>query len=231
LSVLAQALIVYETLKISIPVIVDSALGRLDRSRVDRRLKSWGQRVLDISDLKLDVEGVDAIDWSRAYIVLSNHQSLLDIPVVAVTVPGSLRFVAKKELFRVPIWGRAMRQSGIISLDRGDRESAIRSLRAAAETLRQGIHIWMAPEGTRSLDGKLGKLKKGGFVLAMDTGARILPMAISGTLNVRRKHERNLVKGVHARVVFGAPIEVAGRDRDGLMAEVEAFYRANVPGA
>jgi 1-acyl-sn-glycerol-3-phosphate acyltransferase len=226
--VLAQARIVLWTAKISLATVADAALGRLDRETVDRRLKRWGQAILDIAEMTLDVRGRDAVDWSQAYIVMSNHQSLIDIPVVAVTVPGSLRFVAKKELFRVPVWGSAMRAAGIISIDRANRDSAIASLRGAGDSLRSGVHIWIAPEGTRSLDGHLGTLKKGGFVLAMETGTPILPVVIDGTRHARKKHVREIVKGVHATVTFGQPIPVAGKDRDALMREVESFFRAGL---
>jgi 1-acyl-sn-glycerol-3-phosphate acyltransferase len=205
-AVLIEARIVYETAKISIPTMLEGALGSLGRDAVDRRLRSWGQACLDAAAMTLDVRGRDAVDWSRAYVVMSNHQSLFDIPVIAVTVPGSLRFVAKKELFRVPIWGRAMR---------------------AAEIIRSGINIWIAPEGTRSITGAIGPLKKGGFMLALDTATPILPMAISGTRLARKKHGRTIQKGVRVDVRFGQPISVEGRDRDQLMAEVDAFLRAN----
>jgi len=225
--VLTEARIVYETAKISISTVIEAAFGRLDRETVDRRLRSWGQACLDVADMKLTVHGRDAVDWSRAYVVMSNHQSLFDIPVIAVTVPGSLRFVAKKELFRVPIWGRAMRDSQIISIDRQNRRSAMESLREAAEVIHSGIHIWIAPEGTRSHDGRIGKLKKGGFLLAIDTATPILPMTISGTRLARKKHERTIQKGVEVDVRFGQPISVEGRSRDDLLAEVEGFFVAN----
>jgi len=226
--VLTEARIVYETAKISVPTVLEGALGRLDRATVDRRLQSWGRAVLEIAAMRLDVRGRDAVDWSRAYVVMSNHQSLFDIPVIAATVPGSLRFVAKKELFRVPIWGQAMRAARIISIDRQNRRSAIESLREAGEVLHSGINIWIAPEGTRSYDGTLGPLKKGGFLLAIDTGTPILPMTISGTHNARRKHERGIQKGVRVEVTFGQPLSVEGKTRDELLAEVEAFLRANL---
>lgn len=223
-----EARIVYETAKISVPTMIEGALGRLDRGTVDRRLQSWGRRVLEIAEMRLDVQGRDAVDWSRAYVIMSNHQSLFDIPVLAAAVPGSLRFVAKKELFRVPIWGQAMRAARIISIDRQNRRSAIESLREAGEVLHSGIHIWIAPEGTRSYDGKIGPLKKGGFMLAIDTGTPILPMTISGTHNARRKHERGIQKGTRVEVVFGQPLAVEGKTREELLADVEAFFRANV---
>src|SRR5262249_7037955 len=112
--------------------------------------------------------------------------------------------------------------------DRQNRRSAIDSLREAGEVIHSGIHIWIAPEGTRSFDGTLGPLKKGGFMLAIDTGTPILPMAISGTHNARRKHERGIQKGVRVEVTSGQPLPVEGKTRDDLVAELETFLRANI---
>jgi 1-acyl-sn-glycerol-3-phosphate acyltransferase len=223
--------IVLETLKVSLPTLFYGAIGRLDRDTTDQRLRNWGQALLDLSDLALDLEGREAIDWTRAFVVMSNHQSLYDIPALAVAVPGSLRFVAKKELFRVPIWGRAMREAGIIPVDRQNREKAIDSMKVAADAVRQGIHIGIFPEGTRSPDGRLLPLKKGGFMVALETGTPIVPIAISGTKDAWRKHQRTPLKGLRARVRFGAPIEVAGKSRDELMEEVRAYFVENVEGA
>jgi 1-acyl-sn-glycerol-3-phosphate acyltransferase len=229
LEVLRSALIVYDTLATSAATMLDAVRGRLDRRSVDHRLRSWADDVLRHADLRLTVEGAHDVDWSRAYVIMSNHQSLLDIPAVASAVSGSLRFIAKKELFRIPVFGPAMRAAGIISIDRGDRGRAIASLRSAATALREGVHIWIAPEGTRSPTGSLGKLKKGGFVLAIDTGAPILPVAITGTRDALPAGKGLAVRGgAHARVRFGRPIEVTGRSREELMRAVEIFLTENV---
>jgi 1-acyl-sn-glycerol-3-phosphate acyltransferase len=206
--------------------VVDSVRGRLDRERVDRRRSWWAARCIGHAGLRFEVHGAEAIDWSRAYVVMTNHQSYLDIPVITAAVRGSLRFIAKKELFRVPVFGPAMKAAGIISIDRQNRSRAIESLREAAEELREGVSIWIAPEGTRTRDGSLGRLKKGGFVLAMETGADILPAAISGTAEAMPR-SGGLRRGVKASVTFGSPIAVPGRPREALMADVEAFLRAH----
>ncbi len=229
-AVLRSALIVYDTLKVSADAILAAARGRLDRATTDRYLRRWGDDVLRHADLRLTVENAASIDWSRAYVVMSNHQSLLDIPAIAVAVPATLRFVAKKELFRIPVWGPAMRAAGIIEIDRGHRERAISSLREAAQAVREGVNIWIAPEGTRSGSGELGKLKKGGFVLAHDTGAPILPLVVSGTRDAMPARGLTVHAGKRARVTFGQPIEVAGRKREEIMADVEAFLRKGLAG-
>jgi 1-acyl-sn-glycerol-3-phosphate acyltransferase len=227
-GVLDVAYIVYQTARISVPTVVDSITHRLTRARVDERLHSWGRRIVDRVDMRLEVEGADAVDWSRTYVIMSNHQSYLDIPVLALVIPGSLRFVAKQELFRVPIFGPAMRAGGIVEVDRGDHHQAVASLKRAGEAMRGGINVWIAPEGTRSRSGQLGRLKKGGFVLAKETGISILPLTIDGTRNVMRPDSLRIQRGVPVRVRFGAAIDPAPLSRDELVQRVEGFFRATL---
>jgi 1-acyl-sn-glycerol-3-phosphate acyltransferase len=138
---------------------------------------------------------------------MSNHQSLHDIPVLYCTVPGRVRMVAKKELFDVPIWGRAMRASGFICIDRSDRTQAIESLRASESLLTAGTRVWIAPEGTRSDTGELGPFKSGGFRMALDTGCRILPIAIEGTRHVLPARKVVVRRGHHVVVTMLPPID------------------------
>jgi 1-acyl-sn-glycerol-3-phosphate acyltransferase len=227
--VLTQALLVYETLKVSVPTVAESYSGGCQPEVINRRLKSWGEACVRHAALDVTFDNAGSVDWSRTYVIMSNHQSYLDIPVLAVAVEGRVRFIAKKELFKVPVWGHAMTAAGIISIDRQNRERAIASLRIAAETLRSGLNIWIAPEGTRSRTGALGPLKKGGFLLAMETGAEILPMVVSGTLAAWPKDSLQIERGKKVHVTFGSPIPVARRTRDELMREVEGFLRAHLP--
>jgi len=226
--VLTQALLIYETLRISAPTVVESIVGHVESDTVDRRLRSWGESCVRHAAMDLQILGRERVDWSHAYVMMSNHQSYFDIPALSMATSGKVRFIAKKELFRVPIWGPAMRAAGIISIDRQNRERAIASLRVAAETLRRGSNIWIAPEGTRSVDGKLGPLKKGGFVLALETGAPILPVAVVGTRDAWTPRTLDIRRGVKAQVIFGDPIPTSGRTRPELMAEVETFLRAHL---
>jgi 1-acyl-sn-glycerol-3-phosphate acyltransferase len=211
--VLTQALLIYDTMRASVPTLVEGILGRIEPRAIDERILRWGSDCVRHAGLEIDVEGKQRVDWSRSYVVMTNHQSYLDIPAIAVALDGKVRFVAKKELFRIPVFGPAMKAAGIVRIDRQNREAAIASLREAAAALRgAGHHIWIAPEGTRSLDGKLGPLKKGGFVLAVDTGAPILPAAVIGTRDAMRpKGGWTIRRGVRARIVFGAPVETTGR--------------------
>jgi 1-acyl-sn-glycerol-3-phosphate acyltransferase len=121
-----------------------------------------------------------------------------------------------------------MRQARIVEVDRSNRERAIASLRQAGELLRTGIHVWIAPEGTRSRDGKLGTMKKGGFILAHDTGTPILPIAISHTRDVLAPKSATIRRGVRVKVVFGKPVEVDGKRPEDLMERVRSFLEAQV---
>jgi 1-acyl-sn-glycerol-3-phosphate acyltransferase len=217
--------IVLETFRISLPTVIDAMFGRLTREKVDARLRSWSRRVLTRIEAQLDIRGRDEIDWSRPYIVMSNHQSHFDIPIACATVPGSLRFVAKKELYGIPIFGQALRQAGMIRIDRANRKKAIESLKLAADTIQQGVSVWIAPEGTRSRSGEIGELKKGGFFLAAETGTPIVPLVIDGAYDILPPKTRRIRKGVPVKVTFGKPIEAAGRKRDEIMEEFARFYR------
>jgi 1-acyl-sn-glycerol-3-phosphate acyltransferase len=115
------------------------------------------------------------------WIVLCNHQSLFDIPALIATLPGSFRIVAKRELFRIPIFGWALRLAGFVGIDRSRRDRAIASLARGAREIENGRSLVMFVEGTRSPDGHLGPLKKGPFHLAQQTGARLLPVTFSGS--------------------------------------------------
>jgi len=220
---------VYQVARITAPTVMEAMVGAGSRADHDRRLHDFARRVVARTRIQLDVVGAEKVPLDRAFVYMSNHQSHMDIPVLYATVPSpSLRMVAKTELFRIPAFGRAMRAAEFVEVDRADRESAVDSLRRAGEILASGVSVWIAPEGHRSRDGALGPLKKGGFYLARDTATAILPVALSGTRHVLPPDSRRMNPNVPVRVVFGAPIETAGRDIPDLMASVQSFLEAHV---
>ncbi len=208
----------------SVPIATDLAAGRLTREGVDRRARRFGERTLALLDVQLTVEQLAPLPESGGCVYMFNHQSHLDIPVLYATLPSpTIRFVGKAELFQIPVWGAALRAAEFIEIDRGDREQAVRALTRAADLVREGVCIAIAPEGSRSRDGRVGPLKKGGFHLAIATGAPIVPVAIRGTIDILPRGARAMRAGVPVRVVIGAPIEVTGRTVESLLAEVAAF--------
>jgi 1-acyl-sn-glycerol-3-phosphate acyltransferase len=176
---------------------------------VHRVGRAWGRSILMGSGVRVSVTGIERIDTGRPYIFMSNHQSNFDIPVLLGHLPVQFRWLAKAELFRIPVFGRAMRGAGYISIDRADRAAAFDSLHQAAEKIRQGVSILIFPEGTRSLDGFLRTFKKGGFVLAIQAGVPIVPVVVRGTFDIMPKH-RLLIRPRDVTVDVGAPIAVEG---------------------
>jgi 1-acyl-sn-glycerol-3-phosphate acyltransferase len=218
-----------ETLAISAPTVLDALLRRVTIQACDERLARWSRRLLEQADVRLETRGLEdvlaAMRPGETFVVMSNHRSLYDIPVLFQAFPRTLRMVTKAELFRIPIWGPAMRAAGFIEIDRKNRARAIASLKVAKETLAQGVHVWIAPEGTRSRDGSLGSFKKGGFMLALETGCRILPVGLVGTEQILPKHDAAIRTGARVEARFGAPIDPAPfgeQGRDALTAAVRA---------
>lgn len=218
------------TLRASVPTMLDGLLGRVDRGVIDRRIDVWSRALLDELGVRVRIHGAENLrGWTPA-VVMSNHQSHYDIPVLFQVIPAPLRMIAKAELSRIPIWGRAMRAAGIVFVDRGDRARAIASLELAKRELAQGVSIWIAPEGTRSRDGALGPFKKGGFVLAEEVGAGIVPVTISGTREVLPANSLDTRCGVEVQVTVHPRVDPrAYPDRDALIAAVRARIASALP--
>jgi len=192
----------------------------------------WSRSILAASRVKVTVKNLSYIDPARSYIYMSNHQSAFDIPVLLAYLPVQFKWLAKAELFKIPIFGFAMRRAGYISIDRSNRRSAIVSLRKAAEMIRNGVSVIIFPEGTRSRDGHIRPFKKGGFVLAVDSGVPVVPIIIHGTREILTKKTLHIKPG-QVVLEIEKPIESADYNRktkDQLLKRVsrvisEAFYK------
>jgi len=130
---------------ISFPTVVDGALGRVTKESCDERLDSWGKKIVARARMEVEVVGRENLVPGQTYLVMSNHQSHYDIPVMFYVMGANLRMITKAELFRVPVWGPAMRESGFIAIDRSNRARAIESLDIAKRSLARGVHIWVRP--------------------------------------------------------------------------------------
>jgi 1-acyl-sn-glycerol-3-phosphate acyltransferase len=231
-SALVLPLQLAETFRVCAPTVVDAALGRVRRDVVDRRLDEWANHAVRLADARLEVRGLEHVSAERTHLLMSNHQSAYDIFTLFVAFPHSMRMVAKKEMFRLPIMGSGMLAAGFVSLDRGDHQKAVATLERAKEVMASGINIWIAPEGTRSTDGQLLPFKKGGFVMAQQTGTPILPVTIDGTRDVLPAKDFRVRKGQRVRITFHAPVDPARfgpERRDELMSEVRGAIGSALP--
>ena len=146
----------------------------------------WGMSIIRLgvraAGVRVRVEGVENVPAGESCIFLSNHVSNLDPPVLLPVIPGTTSVFLKKSLMKIPLLGTAMRIGKFVPVSRGhSREEAQKSVEAAAEALRSGLHITIFPEGTRSPDGNLLPFRKGAFFLAAETGAAMVPIVIRGT--------------------------------------------------
>lgn len=168
----------------------------------------WGRLLLLGAGVKVIVKDQENIDPNRSYIYMSNHQSNFDIPVLLAYLPVQFRWLAKVELFSIPIFGFAMKRAGYISIDRSDRKAAILSLNRAAKIIRDGTSVLIFPEGTRSRDGNIRPFKSGGFILAIDSGVPIVPVIIHGTFPIMPKNRLQIRSG-EVVLEIKKPVETA----------------------
>jgi 1-acyl-sn-glycerol-3-phosphate acyltransferase len=197
----------------------DDGEGRL-AYRVGRL---WTYLVLKTAGVRLKVSGLDRLDASRPYIFIANHQSHIDIPVLVQSLLGfQLRWIAKKTLGYIPFFGWALLASRHILIDRADRAAAMASLTKAKKKLAAGISVVIFPEGTRGFHGRLGRFKRGAFLLAIKSKTPIAPVTISGSWRILGKKQWRLKSG-EIEVFVHEPIAVArlgGKDSQDLMERV-----------
>ena len=179
----------------------------------------WARLVLTICGVRLKVSGDPKLRSDVPYVFFANHQSHIDIPIVLAALPVSFRFAAKKELFRIPFLGWHLRRSGHIPVDRHNPHAAVKSFRGASERLRAGTSLMFFPEGATSLDGSLKRFKGGGFVLAGQSHAEVVPVTIRGSRAVLVPKTYH-VRGGPVEVTLGRPIPSRGHTPGELTARV-----------
>jgi len=199
--------------------------------RVLYQLFMWGARAgVWLAGVRVEKVGLEKLDFSRSYIFMSNHVSNLDPPIQIPALPKQTSVMVKKELFKVPILGQAMRMGNLVPVDRGNRDAGIEAVHAAKTVIvDKGMNMTIYVEGKRSFDGKLLPFKKGPFYLAMECGVPIVPMTIVGTHYAMPK-ARFAIKPGKVQVIFHAPIEPKDFvDRDHLMERVRAVIESGLP--
>jgi 1-acyl-sn-glycerol-3-phosphate acyltransferase len=179
----------------------------LDKSghRYHRILRRWSRALLWLFGVRTTIRGVEHIDRSRNYVYLANHSSYLDIIALGATIPDEIRFVFKRELARIPLFGWTLALGPYILMDRTDPRNAMASIEVAAKQIREGASVAIFPEGTRTSDGHLAPFKRGGFLLALKSGVPMVPVAIKGTYQLLNRNDRKVRPG-HVEIVIGTPI-------------------------
>ena len=184
---------------------------------------------LSIAGVRIAVEGLEQIDGDATYIFMCNHVSNLDPPILIPKLPRRTSVLVKKELFQIPILGRAMLMADLVPVDRRNREAAVNSMRDAEKVMARGLNMTVFPEGTRSPDGRLLPFKKGPFYLAMDSGVPIVPVTILGSESLMPKGSSTIHPGL-VRLKFHQPISPAQfAEKEDLIAAVRREIASTLP--
>jgi len=180
----------------------------------------WGPGMLWGAGARLEITGLEHIDRTKSYVFVANHSSMIDVAVTFSAIPVNVRYVLKRELARVPFIGWYAWGMGMVFVDRGNSAQAIAALKKATDSVRRGPSIIAHPEGTRWTDGRIHPFKKGPFVLAIEAGVELVPMAIVGAEKVLPRNGFKVRPGV-IKVAFGAPIP-PGDDKVALIGAVRS---------
>ena len=187
-------------------------------------IRLWARIILLAAGVELKIEGAENLSKEESYILVANHQSLMDIPVLAYGLPVPVRIIAKKELFKIPVFGWGMKSVGMLEIDRSNQKQSFATLKKAEHVLRSHhLSILAFPEGTRSDDGKIHHFKKGPFILAINTGLSIVPISVSGTRKIIPKGKIQIYPG-RVKIKIHAPISVADlhlNERDQLVSKTQ----------
>lgn len=152
----------------------------------------WGRLFYRLFFIPVKVDGLENIDKGQSYIIAPNHQSYWDAFLVYGFIGIKFKWMMKKELGRIPFVGWACYMAGCIFIDRSSRESGMNSIRKAESKLKNGMSVVIFPEGTRTPDGKMGKFKRGAFLISEELGLPILPVTIDGNYDVMSRHAKSV---------------------------------------
>ena len=214
----------------SIPII---AVGLFDKEKyyTGKLIKMWARWVIWSTGIQYEIDGLDNLNLDKQYIFMSNHESALDIVLGVAAIPFNIVFLAKKELFRVPVFGWAMNSAGMIKIDRQNPEIARKSVSEAVETLmHSSFSTLIYPEGTRSNGEELLPFKKGGFILAIRTQLPVVPITILGAGNVLPKGTLAIKKS-HIKMIIDNPIPTLEMDinnKDQLLQDCRNIINQNL---
>lgn len=202
------------------------------RGRVAHRCaRAWARLILATTGVRTSARGVERVDRGVSYVFVSNHQSIYDVPVLFAALPLQLRIIAKASLGRFPVLGWHLRWTGHLLVDRA--RAGAGALKQVARMMRRGHSLIVFPEGTRSADGRVGRFRRGLFLLAIDAGLPVVPVAVAGTRRVMRKGRLTTRPG-DVTLVVHPPVPTDGLSRAdaGALAErVRGLVAASVAAA
>lgn len=181
----------------------------------------WSKVSLMVAGVRTTIEGIEHIP-AGPMIIMSNHQGAFDIPALMSAIPMPTAWMAKKELFAVPVFGHSMKRAGYIPLDREHGRKALRGIAEAASVIKNGRSVIIFPEGTRSTDGVLLPFKKGGFILAAKAGVPVVPAVIDGSVAIQPPKILAITPGT-IRIRFLPAVTTAGKEPGALMEEIKAI--------
>lgn len=179
----------------------------------------WARTLLWVGRVPVRLDGLDNIPGGQPCVLVANHASAADIPILFGSLPIQFRIIAKDSLFHIPVLGWCMRLAGYISINRSSPKKAMRSLKKAARQIREGYPAVVFPEGTRSRTGALQPFKAGAFLLAIESGVPVVPVGISGSFDILVRGSMKIRPDAQVAVRIGTPIETGGfttKDRRGL---------------
>jgi 1-acyl-sn-glycerol-3-phosphate acyltransferase len=205
-----------------------------ESERSERLLRSWARFFCRVAGARVAVRFDAPLDQGRSYVFVSNHTSNLDVPSIVSVADHPLRFIAKQELARIPIFGWAARRMGHVFIDRRDSSRATKAIRGRIEKGLTGASLFFFAEGTRSTVDELLPFKKGAAVAALETQLDCVPIGVAGARDVLKPKGLSLFQPGPVAVVFGAPIAIAGHSiegRDALVAAQRAAVERALVGA
>jgi 1-acyl-sn-glycerol-3-phosphate acyltransferase len=178
-----------------------------------RCARAWSWLILKTSGVRVTVEGLERLDPSRSYVFAANHQSIYDIPIVFASLPFQLRIIAKESLGRIPFMGWHLLRAGHVLVDRSNPGAGV--VKKMAGLVASGHSLIVFPEGTRSVNGVMGRFKRGSFVIALQAALPVVPITITGSRHVMTKGELTVRPG-NVSLTVHEPVDTSTLSRDGV---------------
>ncbi|WP_294348062.1 lysophospholipid acyltransferase family protein [Prosthecochloris sp.] len=179
--------------------------------RFHRMAAWWGRFCARLMGISIEITGEKRYDPNTNYLIVSNHAGMADIPLILGAIHLNMRFVAKEELGKIPIFGWAIKQAGYVLIKRGQNKEALKSLLKASEVLKNGRSVHIFPEGTRSETGEIKPFKRGAFMIAQKAHTPILPVTIIGSNRITPKKSLRISKS-NVKLIIGEPIETKDKN-------------------